>query len=106
MAGGGGVASSGLLMPGMAERHPARVKQIAKEAAGHPLFIQELTRHAESDARVAALLARRPEAAHLHDIRARTFHRAGKPDEDGRRAFERSLEIDPSYAPALDIKLK
>jgi len=38
-----------LLLPGLGEGQRQRIKQIAKEADGHPLFIQELTRHVASD---------------------------------------------------------
>ncbi len=36
-----------LLLPGMDERHPDIVQRIASEADGHPLFIQELSRHVD-----------------------------------------------------------
>ncbi len=51
-------------------------------------------------ARVDAALARQPDAARLHDLRARVAVQAGRVDEAS-AGFARALEIDPALAPAL-----
>jgi tetratricopeptide (TPR) repeat protein len=57
-------------------------------------------RGADASRRVEGLLARQPEAAHLHALRGRLALAAGKGD-DAAQAFERALALQPNDGMAL-----
>jgi tetratricopeptide (TPR) repeat protein len=63
--------------------------------------LDQLGRAQEGVQRVAAALEAHPDEARFYDIQARALRAADRPPEEVAAAFERAVELDGGYAPAL-----
>jgi tetratricopeptide (TPR) repeat protein len=78
----------------------------AHQIALRMLLVQlaALEEHTKADALVRAALEAHPEEPVFHELRGRSLQASRKPPDSPKRvreAFERALELEPDYAPAL-----